>query len=123
MLVFGATSLVLAAVGLYGVIAYAAAQRRGELATRMALGASGRQVFWLVLKGAHRLTLMGLIFGLVLAYVSGRIVAGNIFAMRPSDPFALITAGVIVIVVALIATMIPAIKAGRQDPMRCLRSD
>ena len=55
MLIFGATALVLAAIGIYGVIAYAAAQRSGELATRIALGASARQLFWLMMGGGQRL--------------------------------------------------------------------
>src|SRR5262249_48141323 len=123
MLVFGATSLVLAAVGLYGVIAYAVAQRRGELATRMALGASRRQVFWLMMRGGQRLTVVGLFLGLALAYAIGRFVAGNVFGMRAADPVVLVSAGSIVVMVASIATLIPALRASRQDPMRALRSE
>ena len=121
MLVFGATALVLAAIGLYGVIAYAAAQRRGELATRIALGASGQQVFWLMMSGGQRLMAVGVGLGLLLAYAVGRIVYGSVFAMRAADPVVLLTAVVLVTAVAWFAIMIPAVRASRQDPVRALR--
>lgn len=121
MLVFGATALALAAIGLYGVIAYAAAQRRGELATRVALGASGRQVFWMMMSAGQRLMAVGVVLGLFLAYAAGRIVSGSVFAMRAADPLVLLTAATLVATVAWIATMIPAIRASRQDPVRALR--
>lgn len=121
MLVFGATALVLAAIGLYGVIAYAATQRRGELATRIALGASGRQVFWLMMSGGQRLVAIGVVLGLILAFGVGRIVSGSVFAMRAADPVVLLSAGALVTAVAWIATMIPAVRASRRDPLSALR--
>jgi putative ABC transport system permease protein len=123
MLVFGATALALAAIGLYGVIAYAAAQRGTELATRVALGASGRQVFWLVMGGGQRLLLVGLVLGLALAYAAGQVVSGSVFAMRAADPLVLMTAALTVSAVTWLATMIPAIRASRQDPVRGLRAE
>lgn len=121
MLVFGATALVLAAIGLYGVIAYAAAQRRTELATRMALGASVAQVFWLMMRDGQRLVTIGVVLGLVVAYVGGRLAAGSVFAMRADDPVVLLVASAVVAVVAGGATMIPAIRVSRQDPVSALR--
>jgi hypothetical protein len=121
MLVFGATALALAAIGLYGVIAYAAAQRRSELATRIALGASAQQVFWLMMSAGQRLMAIGAVLGLVLAYVGGRIASNNVFAMRATDPAVLLSAVALVAVVAWFATMIPAIRASRQDPANALR--
>ena len=121
MLVFGATALVLAAIGLYGVIAYAAAQRQGELATRIALGASAQQVFWLMMSGGLRLIVSGVVLGLFLAYAAGRIASGSVFAMRASDPVVLLSAGALVATVAWMATMVPAVRASRQDPVSALR--
>ena len=121
MMVFGGTALTLAAIGLYGVIAYAAAQRRGELATRIALGASGRQVFWLMMRDGHRLMAIGVMLGLALAYVAGRIVSGSVFEMRAADPVVLLTAGAVVASVAWFATMVPAVRASRQNPVSALR--
>jgi predicted permease len=123
MLIFGATALVLAAIGIYGVVAYAAAQRRSELATRIALGASGRQIFWLMMSAGQRLTIAAVVLGLAAAFVAGRLVASSVFEMRAADPVVLIGAATIVAVVTCVATLIPAIKASRMDPVRALRAE
>jgi predicted permease len=123
MLVFGALALVLAAIGIYGVIAYASAQRREEFATRIALGASGRRVFGLVMNRGQRLAVAGVVLGLAGAYAGGRVVASRVYAMRASDPMVLLGAVVIVGVVAVLATMIPALRASRTDPVRALRPE
>jgi len=123
MLIFGATALALAAVGIYGVIADGAAQRRGEIATRVALGASGRQIFWLIMTDGNRLATVGLVAGLAAAYAGGRIVASNVFEMHSADPMILASAGIIAMLITLGATMIPAIRASHQDPARALRAD
>jgi putative ABC transport system permease protein len=122
MLIFGATALALAAIGIYGVIADGVAQRRGEIATRIALGASERQVFWLVMSGGQRLALAGLVLGLGAAYAGGRVVSSSVFEMRAADPGILVTAAAIVAAITVAATMIPALKARRVDPARVLRS-
>src|SRR5207249_1914876 len=75
MLIFGATALVLAAVGIYGVIAYASSQRLGEIATRLALGATPAQVFWLMMRRGQSLAAVGLVIGLVVDYAGGRAAA------------------------------------------------
>ncbi|MGH9144179.1 MAG: ABC transporter permease [Vicinamibacterales bacterium] len=123
MFIFGATALALAAIGIYGVIADAVAQRRGEIATRIALGASTRQLFWLIMLDGHRLALIGLVLGLIGAYAGGRVVASSVYEMRASDPAILASAGALSIVITLAATMIPAIRATRLDPVCALRSD
>ncbi|MCU1383186.1 MAG: hypothetical protein JWL71_1883 [Acidobacteria bacterium] len=123
MLIFGATALALAAIGIYGVIADSVAQRSGEIATRIALGASGRQVFWLVMSEGQRLALAGLTLGLAAAYAGGRLVASSVFEMRAADPAILVTAAAIAAAIALGSTVIPALKASRIDPVRSLRSD
>jgi ABC-type antimicrobial peptide transport system permease subunit len=123
MLIFGATALALAAIGIYGVIADGVAQRRGEIATRIALGASGRDVFWLIMADGQRLALAGLALGLAIAYAGGRIVASSVFEMRAADPEILVTAAVIAAAITVAATMIPALKASRIDPIRSLRSE
>jgi putative ABC transport system permease protein len=123
MLIFGATALALAAIGIYGVIAYAAAQRRGELATRIALGAPGRHVFWLLMSAGQRLVFGGLLLGLAAAYAGGRVVASSVFEMRAADPVVLVAAGGIVAAIAGLATVVPAIRASRLNPVRALRSE
>lgn len=123
MLIFGLTALALAAIGIYGVMAYATAQRAGEIATRLALGEAPRGAFWLVMRDGQKLAVAGLAIGLGVAYVAGRMVAANVFAMRADDPVVLLTAAVVVGGVAAIATMIPAIRASRLSPVRALRNE
>jgi putative ABC transport system permease protein len=123
MLIFGATALMLAAIGVYGIIAYVAAQRRGEIATRLALGASAPNVFWLMMSAGQRLAAVGVVLGLAAAYAGGRAAASSVFEMRAADPIVLIAAGAVVGLVILVATMVPALRASRLDPARALRAD
>ena len=123
MLVFGAMSLVLAGVGIYGVIAYSAEQRRTELATRLALGAPPAHVFRMMLKTGQLLAIGGVLIGLAAAYAGGRVVASYLYAMRAADPVVLVGAGVIVAAVTMIVTLVPAVRASRIDPVRALRAD
>ena len=123
MLIFGVLALVLAAIGIYGVIAYASAQRSEEFATRIALGASARRVFRLVMGTGQGLALAGVLFGLAGAYAGGRLVASRVYTMRAADSVVLLAAGLIVAAVALVATMIPALRASRIDPVRALRAE
>jgi putative ABC transport system permease protein len=123
MMIFGATALVLAAVGIYGVIAYAAAQRRAEVATRIALGASNADVFLLMTRHGQRLAAVGTIIGLAAAYAGGRIVGSNVYAMRAADPFILATAAAAVLIITALATVIPALRATRIDPTLVLRGE
>jgi ABC-type antimicrobial peptide transport system permease subunit len=123
MLMFGAAAVALAAVGIYGVIAYAAAQRRSEVATRLALGATQRNVFWLVLKQGQALTAIGVLIGVLVAYFFGRLVSSRLYEVSASDPLILGAATVLVASIAIAATMIPAFRAARLNPSRVLRPD
>lgn len=123
MLVFGVTALVLAAVGIYGVIAYASAQRLGEIATRLALGATPGQVFWLLMRRGQWLAAAGVIIGLVAAYAGGRGVASLVYGIHASDPIVLAAATGVVVSITWVATAIPARRAARIDPILALRGD
>jgi predicted permease len=123
MLIFGVVALLLAAVGIYGVIAYAVSQRRDEMATRLALGATPTSVFWLVLRQGGTLALIGAAVGLTTAYLSGQIVASQIYAIRASDPLMLTAAIVVVVAIAVVATMIPAWRASRLSPANALHPE
>jgi putative ABC transport system permease protein len=123
MLLFGVVAVVLAAVGIYGVIAYAASQRSGEVATRLALGATPGNVFWLMLKQGRTLALIGGAIGLTMAYLAGRVLATRIYQARADDVMILGGATVIVLAIALIATTIPAFRASRLEAARVLRPD
>jgi ABC-type antimicrobial peptide transport system permease subunit len=120
---FAAIALVLAAVGIYGVIAYASAQRLGEIATRLALGATPGQVFWLLMRRGQWLALAGVCIGLAAAYAVGRAATSLVYGLRASDPFVLAIATFVVVAIAWVATAIPASRASRTDPILALRGD
>jgi predicted permease len=123
MLIFGCVAVLLAAVGIYGVVAYAVSERRGEVATRLALGATRGSVFWLVMRQGGRLALIGTAIGLAVAYVSGQIVASQIYAIRASDPLMLGGAIVLVVAITTLATMIPAWRASRLAPSAVMHGE
>jgi len=123
MLVFGATALVLAAVGIYGVIAYVSALRLGEIATRLALGATPGQVFWLLMRRGQWLAAVGVVVGIAAAYAGGRAAGSLVYGIRATDPIVLATATIVVAMITLIATAIPARRASRTDPVLVLRSE
>ena len=123
MLIFGATALVLAAVGIYGVIAYASAQRLGEIATRLALGATPADVFWLMMRRGQLLAVAGAAIGLAAAYAGGRTVAATVYGVHASDPLVLASATVVVVIITWVATAIPARRAAGTDPIQALRAD
>jgi ABC-type antimicrobial peptide transport system permease subunit len=123
MLLFGASAILLAAVGIYGVIAHASAQRRGEMATRLALGASRPAIFLLMMRRGGFLAALGAAIGLFAAYGSGRVVASQLYEVRASDPVILTAAFALVVVIALMATAIPAGRAARVDPVKALRPE
>ena len=123
MLVFGALAITLAGVGIYGVIAYSVEQRRTELATRIALGAPSGMVLRMLLGNGQKLAVIGVVIGLAAAYAVGRLVASSLYEMRAADPLVLVGAGAVVAAVTMMATMVPALRASRVDPVRALRSD
>jgi putative ABC transport system permease protein len=123
MLIFGGVAILLAAVGIYGVVAYAVSQRKGEMATRLALGATPGGVFWLIMKHGAAIGAIGIVAGLGVAYLSGRIVASQVYAVRASDPLMLGAAIAIVAVITTVATAIPAWRAARLRPSGVLHTD
>jgi putative ABC transport system permease protein len=123
MLIFGAVAVVLAAIGIYGVVAYGVSMRRDEMATRLALGASQMSVFWLVMRHGALLALVGTVIGLGISYLSGQIVASQIYAIRASDPLMLTAAVGLIAGIAALATMLPAWHAARLSPARVLHPE
>jgi predicted permease len=118
---FGIVALVLAAIGLYGVTAYAVAQRTNEIGIRMALGADRSKVLQLVLRGAFRRVLLGLIIGLPLAVGAGRLISAQLYGVAWWDPFALTLAAVALVICSFFAAIIPANRAASISPMDALR--
>jgi len=111
----------LAAVGLYGVMAYVVARRTREIGIRMALGASRQNVGWLVLQEVVRVSIAGFAVGLPLAYLLGRVVESQLFGVKASNPLVFVAASAVLTGVAMLAGWIPARRAMRADPMVALR--
>ena len=118
---FGVAALLLAIVGVFGVVAYTVAQRRGEMAIRQALGATRGQVFWSVVADAGRTALPGLLAGVVAAWWTGRLVAGYVYDVRASDPWVLASGALSVAVVTVVAILLPAHRVSTIEPARVLR--
>ena len=119
--VFGAAALLLAAMGIYGVTSYAVAQRTQEIGIRMALGAQMRDVLKLVLRSAMSLVFFGTVVGLVSAYAATRVMSSLLFGVTPTDLVTFIAVPVLLFAVALIASLIPARRATKVDPLVALR--
>src|SRR3954468_4745262 len=119
--VFAGLSLVLSVIGIYGVMAYAVTQRTRELGIRMALGASRGDVLQLVVMQGLRLTVMGVIFGLVASFAVTRLIASLLYSVSPTDVVTFTVVPLLLAVAALAASYVPALRATRIDPMVALR--
>jgi len=119
--VFGVAALLLAAMGIYGVTSYAVAQRTQEIGIRMALGAQMRDVLKLVLRAAMSLVLIGAVLGLAGAYAATRVMSSLLFGVTPTDLATFIAVPLVLFVVALMASLVPARRATKVDPLVALR--
>ncbi len=119
--IFGAVALALASIGLYGVMAHAAGQRRAEIGLRLALGAQRASIFGLVLKDGLRLVLFGSVLGMIGAFAGAKYVASQLFGVRPVDPLTFALGCVLLTIVATLACLLPARRAMRVDPVVALR--
>jgi ABC-type antimicrobial peptide transport system permease subunit len=118
---FGALALILAALGLYGVTAHSVARRRTELGVRLALGASSRSVMYLVLRRLALLTTVGLVLGIGGSLELSRFIGALLFGVNPRDAVTFVAAAAAVVVIAVFAASVPAIRSSRIDPGQVLR--
>jgi predicted permease len=118
---FGALALILACIGLYGVMAHGVARRTNEIGIRMALGARGGNIAWMVLRETLYLVLAGLLIGVPAALLGARLISSQLFGMSPTDPVTLIAAAGVLTLVALLAGYLPARRASRVNPLNALR--
>jgi len=121
--IFGGLALGLAVIGVYGVKAYSVARRTREIGIRMALGAQGKTVQWMILREGFAMVVAGLAIGLLLAFATGKIVSSILFDVSSTDPFAFTLAPVVLMLAALAATWLPARRATKITPMEALRAD
>jgi len=120
---FAAAGLVLAAVGIYGVVSFLVAQRRHELAIRAAVGASAQNILWLVLKEGVRMAAIGTAIGIVGTVAAQKLISGMLFGVSAIDPLTFAGAALFLVLVVLIACSLPAWRASQVDPCSALRSE
>jgi putative ABC transport system permease protein len=120
---FGVLGLMLAAIGLYGVMAYMVEQRTSEIGVRMALGADRGSVVKMVLRGAFSQVGIGLALGIPAAIGAGKLMTGQLFGVKPWDPFMLASATLLLALATLLASLIPARRAAEVEPMVALRNE
>ena len=123
MLVFGGSALLLASIGIYGLMAYSVQQRRTEIGVRMAVGANRADVWRSVLAQGLRLTVLGIAVGVTGAFYLAELLSGFIFGVETRDPIVFIAAPLVLAAVALTAVALPALRASRVDPLNALRHD
>jgi hypothetical protein len=121
--VFGGIALVLAVVGLYSVVTFTVAQRLHEFGVRIALGAQAHDITRLTITRGVTPIAMGVVVGIVLALAGGKLVASLLFQVSPRDPVVLASVSVILLLAAALASLGPAVKSTRADPMQALRAE
>jgi ABC-type antimicrobial peptide transport system permease subunit len=120
---FGFLAVMLATIGLYGVISYMAAQRRNEIGIRIALGADRRDVLGLILGEAGKLLGIGVVIGIVLAVIVARAAGSMLYGLKSQDPITIAFAAILLSTVALPASFLPARRAAGLEPMAALREE
>jgi predicted permease len=121
--VFGALALVVAAIGMYSVLAYSVSQRTHEMGVRMAVGARDTQVMSLVIREGVRVVLAGVVAGVAASLVLGKLVSSMLYETSPHDPVVLAGVAVLLTAVSVVASAVPAWRASRTDPVIALRAD
>jgi putative ABC transport system permease protein len=119
--VFAGLALVLAAVGIYGVMSYTVAQQTRDIGIRMALGAQRTDVLKMTVMQGLKLVAVGLVIGMAAAFVLTRVMASLLFGISATDPVTFLTIALLLLAVAALASYIPALRATRVDPMIALR--
>ena len=120
---FAITALVLAVVGIYGVVSYSVAQRTREMGIRMALGAPPSSLVSLVMRHGGRMGVAGIVVGIGTALFAGRFAGKLLYGVRPGDPMTYVLVALLLGAVAVVATILPARRATRVDPASALRAE
>ncbi len=118
---FSVLALLLASLGIYGVVSYGVSQRTAEIGVRMALGATGREVRRQVIGDTLRLTLAGVAIGVLVSLLLARVLGSLLYATSTTDPMTFVGTAVVLTIVAMAAGYVPALRASRIEPLRALR--
>lgn len=118
---FGLLAVAVACLGLYGTVAYSVVRRTSEIGVRLALGATRGEILWLVLRGTFVPVFAGIAAGVGLAVLLARLVASLLYGLSPGDPAILISSAAVLMAMAVLASLAPAVQAARLDPVRALR--
>ena len=116
-------ALLLASVGLYGVVSQAVARRTTEIGVRLALGAQPSDVLWMVFRDTIALIAVGVVLGVPMSFGAARLIASQLFGLGPVDAMSIALSALTLVTVAAIATAVPARRASRVDPMFALRAE
>jgi putative ABC transport system permease protein len=120
---FAGLALLLAVIGVYGVMAYSVESRRREFGIRLALGAKGSDVIWLVLNWSLRIIGIGLGIGIIASIAASRMLTSLLFEVQPTDQITLVAGALLLVITGVIASYLPARRAAKVDPMMALRSE
>ena len=120
---FGMLALLLAGIGIYGIVAYNVERRTNEIGIRMALGAQARSVLTMILREAWLLAVLGIALGIMVSFMATRLIQSELFGIGSNDPLAYSVAGVLLLLIALIAGLMPARRAANIDPCEALRHE
>jgi ABC-type antimicrobial peptide transport system permease subunit len=120
---FGGVALLLASIGLFGVMSYSVARRTNEIGIRMALGAPAQRVLRMVMRESMILVVIGIAVGLAAAIAAGRLIASQLFGLAPTDVTTMVAGTAVMAVVAAVAGYLPARRASKVDPMVALRCE
>jgi ABC-type antimicrobial peptide transport system permease subunit len=120
---FGALAMLIASIGLFGLMSYSVARRTNEIGIRMALGAESRHVLRLVMSESMTLVLLGIVVGLAAAVAAGRLVTALLFGLAATDALSLVAATLVMLTVSSLAAYLPARRAARVDPLVALHHE
>ena len=120
---FAGLALLLASIGLYGLMSYSVTRRTREIGVRVALGAQQKSVLWMILRETLALTLLGIAIGIPSGLAASRLIASMLFGLSPNDLSTIVTACLLLLVVAFFAGYLPARKASSIDPILTLRTE
>jgi ABC-type antimicrobial peptide transport system permease subunit len=121
--IFGASALILAAIGIYGLMAYSVQQRTQEIGIRMAMGADRIRITKMVVWQGMRLTLVGVVIGVGAAFGLTRLIASLLYGVKNWDPLVFVSVPLLLSAVALVAVWLPALRASKLNPMEALRTE